>query len=564
MFMKNIIRTFILAILLLRPFFSGMSQPSVDWSILFALLLLLALHSVKVWLKGENSYSTYLDLPIFTFGIFLTIGLFFSPSRAEGIDSAQRFLSCFALFYLILHYAPKEEKIRFTILLSASLVSLYGIYQYFFGLEETRRFISLYQLPQVFADRASSSRIFSTFMYPNSLAGYLILVFPIALSSFWSQKRRWLYLICLLLILVALYLSGSKGGLITLSAILFLFFIKKNRLFSILTLSLFLLLCFYIFLPLPTSFLARLCYWKAAVKIIADSPLFGMGLSSFSILYFKYKSPFDDWETKMVHNDYLQIGVEMGLLGLCSWLWFVIAFAIKGQKAVKRKPHLEGYYLGAIGSFIHSSVDFDLYIPGISLLLFLFIGLVVDKKEASSSKNLSLFATILSLTLSFYALQISISYRHYENGISSLFVKEYESALTEFEKASALFPQNHNSLFYRGYILTLLGRKREAIPFYKKAVLLKPCSSHYHYCLAQALIDTRGERDEIIRHLKTAVDCYPTKVIYRIELGWFLLASGKKDEAEFHLLEGIRLANLKKKHRLMNLAQSIIAKHLSD
>ena len=66
----------------------------------------------------------------------------------------------------------------------AALVSLYGIYEYVFGLTET-----IWQDTEMFEN--ISGRVVSTFGNPNVLAEYLLLTIPIALSLVFAAKKGW-------------------------------------------------------------------------------------------------------------------------------------------------------------------------------------------------------------------------------------------------------------------------------------------------------------------------------------------------------------------------------------
>ena len=61
------------------------------------------------------------------------------------------------------------------------------------------------------------------------------------------------------------------------------------------------------------------------------------------------------------HNDYVQVFVEMGVIGLAITLWAVVA--------VLRRVAPDPWLLAAVaGIVLHSFVDFDLQIPAIAVL----------------------------------------------------------------------------------------------------------------------------------------------------------------------------------------------------
>jgi len=341
-----------------------MAEPSSNWLILIILGAALGIHLIK----RRESLRSGLDLPLSFFGLSLLISLIIS--KGKGFEILSQFLACFIIFYLVISCQPKEKTIRAVLLFSGILVSLYAIYQKFWGLSETRRFIEMYQLGGEFMSRASS-RVFSTFMYPNSLAGYLILILPLSIS-----KRTWPIT---LLYLYALYLSGSRGGFVSLIFMFFLFLLMKAKRLAYLWSILSLVLLIHLLTPIPGSVKARFDYWKTSLVIIKEHPL-GVGLSEFGNAYVRYKPPLTE-ETKNAHNGFLQIGVEAGVFGLVSYLWLTFCFLQKGWRVAKERNDLRPYYLGAFSFFIHSSLDFDLYIPGISLLSFLFLGLVFEPEK---------------------------------------------------------------------------------------------------------------------------------------------------------------------------------------
>ncbi len=66
----------------------------------------------------------------------------------------------------------------------------------------------------------------------------------------------------------------------------------------------------------------RLNYWKAAVAMIREYPLRGVGLDNFGYRYTQYKRP-AGWAVKRVHNHYLQLAADggVGLLAAFLLVW---------------------------------------------------------------------------------------------------------------------------------------------------------------------------------------------------------------------------------------------------
>ncbi len=65
----------------------------------------------------------------------------------------------------------------------------------------------------------------------------------------------------------------------------------------------------------------RLLLWRAGAKIWADYPVFGVGQNSFPLVYPEYRDPSVlEPEISHLHNNFLEIGVERGTIGLLTWI----------------------------------------------------------------------------------------------------------------------------------------------------------------------------------------------------------------------------------------------------
>ncbi|MEW6104139.1 MAG: O-antigen ligase family protein [bacterium] len=514
--MPRFIKIIILILVFIRPFTSGVSGPSSNWFILIILFLLFLLCLVRIILKKEILYSSSLDLPLFLFAIAIIVGIFNSFSKNEAITQGFIFLSYFLLYFLVIHYPPSENKARISILLSCFLVSCYGIYQSLFGLAQTREFIQFYKLPDEFLGRASN-KVFSTFIYPNAFAGYLVLVLPLAISLIFNLKKKFhLLLFCssALLLLYSLYLTGSRGGFISFFFSLFLFFIlRRKRILIILSLFLFLFVLIHYSIPPPSSLIARLGYARASLKIIRDNPA-GTGISTFASMYFKYKLASEE-ETRMAHNNYLQIGVELGIFGLLAFIFLLVFIAIKGLNIARKNRNLEGYYIGSFAFFFHSIVDFDLYLPEITFIFFFFLGILFsfEKNEKKTSRLFALILIIPVIYLCFYSYKMMKAASLYEKAMDYIFTNEYVLAEKNLENAINL---NKNPEW-----LITLGRLKEekdpdySLKLYRMAIEENPNFPYYNYCIARVLIK-KGRNKEAIFFLKRASKFYPTNPIYRM------------------------------------------------
>lgn len=305
--------------------------PRQGAALVFSLFLTIALAGA-VWLRG-------IGLPWFSAlapalaVIAVSIPLFRSPKiiRGENITIHSILLPLMLIVVI--------------------LVSLYGIYQYYWGLERTRQLVQQMQnvqFPPAFLARLEVHRVFSTFVFPPALAGYLAIVLPLALALFILVRSGWLRVwsgLTLILGGFCLFLTFSEGGWISfaLAVFLFIFILSGPRCRRLLWLSfplvsgLFLALLLSGFLPevdwvrFQASTRVRIEYWRAGLGMLKDYPLFGSGLGTWGCIYARYKLPGAE-ETQLAHNNYLQIWTETGILGIISFFWLWVAFLRAGWK----------------------------------------------------------------------------------------------------------------------------------------------------------------------------------------------------------------------------------------
>jgi len=185
-------------------------------------------------------------------------------------------------------------------------------------------------------------RPYSTFSHPNSMAGYLLLVylFTNLFNKVTNNKiEKLLNLISNLIIFLLLILCYSKSSFIAIICLILIFVLKiyKNKkiiyliplkiyILSILSPVIYSLLKFDLKV-LPSTISERLVLSNIAGEVLSKHPLFGLGLNNFisNIIYSKaLRVPF--WFLQPVHNIYLLTAAETGLIGLGISFYFVIKY----------------------------------------------------------------------------------------------------------------------------------------------------------------------------------------------------------------------------------------------
>ncbi|MBI4122986.1 MAG: O-antigen ligase family protein [Parcubacteria group bacterium] len=123
--------------------------------------------------------------------------------------------------------------------------------------------------------------------------------------------------------------------------------------------------------------LSRILAWQIELKALAEKPLLGWGPYNSSIGFNKYFDPIVTqaharpyFDTS--HNEFLDIALGSGFLGLAAYLWFIGAFLWKLQKsALENRWQARMVQAGIIGG--HAALFFFPFMFSTHLLFFLLI-----------------------------------------------------------------------------------------------------------------------------------------------------------------------------------------------
>ena len=136
----------------------------------------------------------------------------------------------------------------------------------------------------------------------------------------------------------------------------------------------------------------RLNITKDCLRMFSHRPVWGWGLGTFPTVYPGYRSFYTNLFVNEAHNDYAQLLVETGLLGFGLMLWFLIRLYQYGLPTSRRwEFKWDGAVslaalLGCTGLLLHSFVDFNLQIPANAALFYVLCGLAASRPLAKLSK----------------------------------------------------------------------------------------------------------------------------------------------------------------------------------
>jgi O-antigen ligase len=419
------IRKILLVILIYLPFqlainpSEGIDLASIRIIIplVFFLWLVLGLMQKKIIIASRM--ETWLIISF----IFLSgFSIFWAENTNWGLRKFLFLLTILPVYFIsvdqISQYPRLAKKIINFLIVGASLISLVGIIQFslqfIIGLDPTLRLWEKIIVPFLgisFAESVISHpswlvniggktlmRSIAFFPDPHMFAYYLNLILPWTIMLYIKPKNnRWLYAISILLILIALLLTFSRGAYLGLIAWIVVgifywlrIYIKKRVvLFSIILLSFIFAMAIFSNNPVSQRFIStfsskdtsnqdRLDIWKESLGIIYRKPM-GVGIGNYSIAI---KPSAGYREPIYSHNLYLDIAAETGILNSLVFIG-ILFFSMLSfwRKSQVDKLYLAGI-LSLIGFFVHSFFETPLYsVHVLTLLLIMFsISSAYDKE----------------------------------------------------------------------------------------------------------------------------------------------------------------------------------------
>jgi O-antigen ligase len=217
-------------------------------------------------------------------------------------------------------------------------------------------------------------RSYATFPHPNVLGGFLAITIPLILSQF-PDKKKIFYWSTIVLGIIALVLTFSRSAWV-IAALSMVYLIGKRRkrlLFSVLLFAtLIIIFIGKTFGFQDESIVVREQLNVAAISMVRVSPVIGNGLGNFLVQLPDYLVSRQIYFLQPVHNIYLLLLSETGIIGFAVFLWIV-------WKALR-----------------NMSKKFIVY--HFSLVMLLVIGLV-DHYTLTLQQGQLLFTIFLSLSL---------------------------------------------------------------------------------------------------------------------------------------------------------------------
>lgn len=244
-------------------------------------------------------------------------------------------------------------------------------------------------------------RVHGTLVYPNALAGAVLLLLPLSLvtvATVTRDQRTSIRAAALGLLMIlgsgGLVWSGSKSGWLIALGMVAVGLLRSpwGRRWAriaipvvlVVGLTAFGLRFERYFRQGATSVGARMDYWRAAVQTTLERPLTGTGPGTFQRPYARLKSPEAEM-ARLVHNDFLEQFSDSGVPGGIAYLVWILAWILhSGRRALMGGDTLWfAVALGGTAWLCQGLTEFALYVPALAWTAFLLIGATSAAMEIS-------------------------------------------------------------------------------------------------------------------------------------------------------------------------------------
>lgn len=309
----------------------------------YILLILLAFVALIVLVKDRTRVNHPVFIPLGLFMTFLLVSTLLAPvpltawmGKLARFTGFSTYFCCFILFILAFYSRQAEKLLRYMIL-SAVIVALLAVLQYF----------SINLLP--FGPSSGGTRGYSTLGQPNFLGTYTAFILPAAII-FFLRFGKLVWLVSAGVIFAGLVVSETRGAWLGFMAgfviILWYYFRFSAKRQALLQVVMVFALVAGVLLASGNGAISqratsisgemaaavqledgagsnRMFIWKESLKLLPEYWAFGIGPDhlAYAAIISENNTLFDK-----VHSNFLEIAVTMGVFALLSYLAFLCFF----------------------------------------------------------------------------------------------------------------------------------------------------------------------------------------------------------------------------------------------
>lgn len=318
------------------------------------------------------------------------IAVIFSGDILHGLSGLKKMLWAIVFFWVLNCVNTKKQNLILKVLFTSSLVAAsYGFYQ------------------AISAGISESSRVDGTMSIYMTFAGVLMLVLIMALSRlfFYSPKDPLAIAVSVFLTACLFFTLTRQAWLGVLMGGIFLIFAREKKLLLAVP---FLIAIVIALSPQPVkeriysmanlkdrTLGIRMQLWAGGWQIFKDNPIVGCGFKCVDKVFSNYPEHAEILKRfKGLHNNFIQLAVDVGFLGLTAWMSIWVLFFLE---VYRRKPppgdETRWIHFGsaavAIGFLSGGFFEVNFYDSEVVMLMYFIMAMPFVSKKLDSEGYLS-------------------------------------------------------------------------------------------------------------------------------------------------------------------------------
>ncbi len=529
------------------------------------------------WFNPRKIFKTPVDFPLLWLLLAWSLATIFSVNPFRSQETMIFFVTYLFFFFVAADVARRPWLVELTlnaILGAAGLVWILALLQISWWYAHQLAMPALLKNSGVALSLSTLPRL-SVLGNPNTMAAYLVPIIPLVFHKL-TTASRWISRLLLAvwgaMLVGALILTQSRGGLIGLAAVLACYGIAVTRrkrlapgdilpatrisprMLKIGGAALALILIGYGGIILSerglsvqnTPIQVRIETMSGAFKTLAAHPLFGSGPGTLGEELLRHQRPLRELHAH-AHNLLLTFAAETGLVGIVGMAWLGLAVTKRrpagGQEAggFRRDSLRLGLAAALVGFLAHNMVDSFFWVPAVSLLVSVLFGFWIgldSQPQPLSSRwawTVNLAAGFVLVMVTAFGLRVTQGLKAYNQAVRATATGDWAAVVDHLQQAVELSP---GSRFYPRQLGFAYGYLAAENPVYRAQAIAryqKTLRDMDQFALDHAnfgcLLWEDGERDQAVREMARARDLDSESALYHLNLGRYLEAQGDYDRA---------------------------------
>jgi O-antigen ligase len=326
-----------------------------------------------------------------------------------------------------------------------------------------------------------------TFGNPNWAAAFLAALVPLSLGLAATTEQRRSYHVIAGLLSIATLATLSKGGVAALVTGVLVYVVldrnlskhRRNAIVAGVTASVVLALAvawrWELFATAPWL-KGRLFLWRAALQLVGDQPLTGVGLGSYPAAYGGAAAALVHGDANafiplssidFAHNDLLQYAAEAGVVTAALFALVVVSALVQAYRHNDAWSRAVGAALSVL--FVNGLVDAPMRVPSTFVLWFFLLGYLTPT-AARTYPRWQVFVPIVLLG-AFQGVRFTAGNSHWTSGRDAL--RAGRPAARPLERAQRLLPEHGRSASQLARALARAGRIEDALAASRQAAALR-------------------------------------------------------------------------------------------